>query len=145
VNWDEAAATDRFENDRLHAAIWAPTPHVVVTRLRGAGGIEFVRVYTAAVDRVIGRVIEAGTGDRVRVFHHWAEVERYERDARSSLRTWAVARAAHLSDAHYLVRSSVQAFVISAAALALRRRLVSYTDEARFEEMLEEALRADGG
>ena len=140
MNWDEAAATDRLENDRLHAAIWLPAPAVVVTRLRGAGGIEFVRLYTAAVDRVIEA--RAGSGGRIRAFHHWAEVERYERDARSALRTWAVGRAAHLADAHYLVRSSVQAFVISAAALALRRRLVSYTDEARFEEVLDEALHA---
>jgi hypothetical protein len=78
----------------------------------------------------------------VRAFHHWGEVDRFDAKARALLRSWAEQRAQSLADAHYLVGSRIMAMAISAAALALGRKLVAYTAEDEFEAALDAAIRS---
>ena len=127
------------ESPRGAGAVWVPVHGVVVTRARGYGDLALIRTYTRLADRAFTE------GGRWRAFHHWLEIEAFEPAARAYLRGWAASRASNLADAHYLLGSRVLAMAVSIAALALGRELVSYTDEARFEGMLDEAVREASG
>jgi phage protein D len=137
VEWDEAAG-EHYQSARSAATLWLPARGVVVPRARGYGDLGIVRFYTARVDRVL----LANPQLRMRAFHHWLDVDRFDSKARAHLRTWADQQAKSLADAHYLVSSRILAMAISAAALALGRNLVAHTDEEKFEAVLDEAIRA---
>lgn len=113
---------------------------MVVTRARGYGDVGIIRFYTGRVDRLL----LADPQLHFRSFHHWAEVDRFDAKARAQLRTWAEQQSKSLADAHYLVGSRIMSMAISAAALALGRRLVAYTDEEKFEAALDQAIRDAG-
>lgn len=134
MDWDEAP-TDDYETEATLARLWVPCSGVVVTRVSGVGSLEIIRVYTNRMDRLL--MVRRG----IRVFHHWHALTSFEPDARAHLRAWASSRKEMLADAHYLVSSKIVSMAIAAAALALGRELVGYTDEAKFTGMLDEAIR----
>lgn len=136
MNWDEEKAESYYESAATRAWLWVPSPTIVVTRAKGVGDIGSLKLYTQKMDRLLL------SGNVVRAFHHWHEVDSFQPDARTYLRKWAAERKDLLADAHYLVRSSILAMAISAAALALDRQLISYTKESEFFAALDRALRA---
>lgn len=137
MDWNEAAG-EQYRSAQCTGTLWLPARGVVVTRARGYGDVGIVRFYTGRVDRLL----LAAPQTRIRAFHHWADVDRFDSKARAQLRTWAEQQAASLADAHYLVSSRIMAMAISAAALALGRKLVAYTAEEKFEAALDGAIQA---
>jgi phage protein D len=135
VEWVEAAG-EHYQSARCTATLWLPARGVVVTRARGYGDLGVVRFYTARVDRLL----LANPQLAIRAFHHWADVDRFDSKARAHLRSWADQQGKSLADAHYLVSSRILSMAISAAALALGRKLVAYTSEEKFEVALDSAL-----
>lgn len=134
MDWDEPCA-EHFTSERTEAQLWLPAPGIIVTRARGAGTVQAIRHYTSRADRILlaGRPLHA-------VFHDWQEVHSFDAEARAFLRSWAAQRAKLLGEAHYLVSSKLLAMAVSAAALALGRRLYAHTDRVAFEMKLDHAV-----
>jgi len=133
VDWDETKA-ERYDAPWTHALLWVPVPGIVVTRASGVGDLGSIKYYTSKMDRLLM------SGRPHRVFHHWREITKIDPEARSHLRKWAQERGSLLSDAHYLVRSKVLAMAVAVAAMALRRTLIAYHDEAKFVAVLDRAI-----
>jgi hypothetical protein len=133
VDWDDAKA-DSYDGDRLTGKLWLAAPGIVVTRVSGYGEIAAIQWYTRRMDR------QLSNGRPLKVFHHWTKLTGFEPEARNLLRTWASQRGDKIVEAHYLVSSKITAMAIAAAALALRRKLVPHTNEAKFLTILDRAV-----
>lgn len=132
--WDEAAA-EAYRRDATTALFWRPAPRLVVTRVIGPATIDLLRVYMAFAERAMA-------SGRLRVFHDWSEMTRYEPGARDALKRWGSEHNADFVRVTYLVDSKVIAMLISVAALTMGRELAATTDRAEFLAELSAALAA---
>lgn len=130
--WDEAAA-DAYRRDATTALLWRPAPCVLVTRVIGPATMECLRFYMASAERAM----QSG---RLRVFHDWSEMSRYEPGARDALKRWGRDHNDHFVRVTYLVGSKVIAMLISVAALTMGRELAATTDRGEFLGELSAAL-----
>lgn len=130
--WDEPPA-ELFRRDATTAMLWRPAPCLIVSRVIGPATHACLETYMAFAERAM----QAG---KLRVFHDWSEMTRYEPGARDTFKRWGRDHSAHFERVTYLVESKVIAMLISVAALTMGRELAATTDRAAFLAELSAAL-----
>ena len=105
-----------------------------MTRVVGHVDVGCVAYYVARAQRAIL------AGHKIAVFHDWSKLTGYDLEARNRLRAFGALNDEHFQGVYYLISSKIIMMAVSAAALALRRRLYAYTDAAAFGQKLHEAL-----
>lgn len=123
-DWDATTAAVH-RADGCTVLLWQPQPCVLITRVTGPGT-------RAALEYYIGRAERAMQTGRLRVFHDWSAMTRYDPAARDLLKRWGRARNADFVFVSYLVDSKVIAMLISVAALTMGRDLRATTDRGQF-------------
>lgn len=130
--WD-AGAAEAYRRDDTTVLLWRPAPCFIVTRVTGPATMAALEFYMARAERAM----RAG---KIRVFHDWAAMTRYEPGARDVLKRWGAEHAAGFERVHYLVHSKVIAMLISVAALTMGRDLTATTERGQFLTALDAAL-----
>lgn len=130
--WDVAAAAVHRE-EGCTVLLWQPAPCVIVTRVVGPGTLTCLQFYIDHAERAM-------RSGRLRVFHDWAGLTRYEPAARDLLKRWGAAHNADFVRVSYLVGSKVIAMLISVAAMSMGRELRATTDRRQFLADLDAAL-----
>lgn len=107
-----------------------------MTRVSGHVDVGCVAYYVSRAQRAIL------AGHKIAVFHDWSKLTGYDLEARNRLRAFGSLNDDHFQGVYYLISSKIIMMAVSAAALALRRRLYAFTDPDRYDQKLREALAA---
>ena len=132
-DWPEEAA-EEYRGERVYGQLWRPAPDLFVTRVVGHVDVGCVTYYVTRAQRAIL------AGHKIAVFHDWSKLSGYELQARNRLRTFGSQNDACFQGVYYLITSKIITMAVTAAALALRRRLYAYTDAGTFRAKLRDAL-----
>ena len=135
--WDwPGDQAEEYRGDRVYGQLWRPASDLFVTRVSGHVDVGCVSYYVSRAQRAIL------AGHKIAVFHDWSKLTGYDLEARNRLRAFGSLNDEHFQGVYYLIKSKIIMMAISAAALALRRRLYAYTDALVFREKLRQALAA---
>ena len=135
--WDfPADQAEEYRGERVYGQLWRPTPDLFVTRVVGYVDVGSVTFYVTRAQRAIL------SGQKILVFHDWSKLTGYDLEARNRLRAFGAMNDDNFHGVYYLISSKIIMMAVSAAALALRRRLYAYTDARTFQAKLSEALLA---
>ena len=126
-----------YIRENVTVQLWWPRPGFMVSRVLGhldAGGAHFL------ADGLRAHVATLGKTTRTIGFHEWARMSDYDSEARIVLTGVARETLARSDGIHLLVQSSLVAFGVRTASVALTN-VVVYSARASFEAALASSLR----